>query len=78
MDILETAILEMCRKQKGKSFCPSEVVQQMFPEDWSLFMEDVLEAMMGLYRRDRILVTQNGEPVSRDRTPEGPVRISNP
>lgn len=75
MEVLRTAILDFCNRRKGKSFCPSEVVRQMFPEDWELFMSDIQEAMMIMYRDGLIQVTHNGIPVDPGQKPKGPVRI---
>lgn len=76
MEVLRTAILDFCRRRKGKSFCPSEVVRQMYPEDWRLFMPDIQETMMDMYREGFIQVTQGGELVDPNYPPKGPVRIS--
>ncbi|GMQ24035.1 hypothetical protein Aoki45_07170 [Algoriphagus sp. oki45] len=76
MEILKSAILDFCRRRNTSSFCPSEVVRSMYPEDWRLFMPDILEAMMELYREGLIQVTQKGLPVLPNEMPKGPVRIS--
>lgn len=73
--MLETAILEMGRKAGGKSFCPSEVVKWIYPQDWRHFMVDVEEVMMQLYREGKISVTQSGKEIPKDRLAKGPVRI---
>ena len=75
MEVLRTAILDFVRRRKGKSFCPSEVVRQMYPEDWRLFMPDIQAVMMDMYREGLIQVTQGGEPIDPDQSPKGPVRI---
>ncbi len=76
MEVLRTAILDFCRRRKGKSFCPSEVVRQMYPEDWRLFMTDIQKVMMEMYREGLIQITQSGEPIDPNQAPKGPVRIS--
>ncbi len=48
MEVLRTAILEMLRQKKGKSFNSSEVVKQMYPEDWEQFLGDVNEVVIQL------------------------------
>lgn len=63
MKVLRVAILDHCRRKKDKPFCPSEVVRQMFPEDWELFMKDVHDEMMLMYQEELIHVTQNGKPI---------------
>lgn len=76
MEVLRVAILDFCYRRKEKSFCPSEVLRRMFPEDWKLFMPDIREVMMAMYREGLIQVSQRGVPVDPFKTPKGPVRIS--
>ncbi len=76
MEVLRTAILDLCNRRKGKSFCPSEVVRQMFPEDWELFMSNIRAVMMEMYQEGLIQVTQKGIPIDPSQNPKGPVRIS--
>ncbi len=76
MDVLRVAILDFCKRRKPKSFCPSEVVRRMFPQDWELFMPDIRAEMMELYREGLIQVTQKGTPIDPMANPTGPVRIS--
>ncbi len=75
-NILATAILQMGRMRKGSTFCPSEVVRWIYPQDWRYFMEDVRSVMMELYRQGLIEVTQQGKAIDPDKPPKGPVRIS--
>lgn len=75
-NILALAILEMCRMRKKQSFCPSEVVKWLYPQDWKFFLTDIRKEMMCLYRDGKVLITQDGIPIQPDITPEGPVRIS--
>jgi hypothetical protein len=72
---LEQAILELIRRRKQRSFCPSEVVRWIYPEDWRHFMPDVRETMMDLYRKNLITVTQKGFAIDPNFLPKGPVRI---
>lgn len=76
MEVLRTAILDFCRRKKGKTFCPSEVVRQLFPQDWELFMVDIREEMMHMYREGLIQVSQKGNLIDPGNDPIGPVRIS--
>jgi hypothetical protein len=76
MEVLRVAIHDFCKKRKGQSFCPSEVVRKIFPEDWRIFMPDIQNVMMEMYQEGIIEVTQKGLPVSRVKMPVGPVRIS--
>lgn len=41
MEVLRTAILDKLRRTKGRSISTSEIVKQMYPEDWELFLDDV-------------------------------------
>jgi hypothetical protein len=75
MAVLRVAILDFCNRRKEKSFCPSEVVRRIFPEDWELFMPDVQVEMMEMYREGLIQVTQQGIPIDPSQKPKGPVRI---
>lgn len=73
--ILEIAIMEMGRMRKGASFCPSEVVRWLYPQDWRFFMDEIKQEMMKLYREGKILVTQKDKAVDPTILPKGPVRI---
>lgn len=75
VDPLEQAIMELIRQRKPKSFCPSEVVRWIYPEDWRHFMPDVRKTMMDLYREKKISVTHKGLPIDPNFLPQGPVRI---
>lgn len=75
MDVLRTAILDFCRRKKGVSFCPSEVVRQMFPEDWELFLEEIKAEMIQMHREGLIHVTQNGILVEPSENSKGPFKI---
>ncbi len=41
MDILETALKEMCRKRKKEFFYPEDIIREMYPEDWMRFLPDL-------------------------------------
>jgi hypothetical protein len=73
--VLETAILEMGRIRGEASFCPSEVVRWIYPQDWKYFMEDIQCEMMRLYRAGKVTILQNKTPIDPDKIPSGPVRI---
>lgn len=78
MDVLKTALLEMCRKRGEATFCPSEVARQLYPEDWRNFMDEVRMEAMTLYRAGKVRITQAGEAIDPHREPKGPIRISKP
>jgi len=41
MNILETALLEMCRERKKEFFYPEDIIRQMYPEDWKHFLPEL-------------------------------------
>ena len=78
-DILEIAILEMCRLKAGKSFSPTDVVQWIYPQHWHYFLSEVHDSMMQLYKAGKIIVLQNNDPLEQDTLSNGPITIkSNP
>ncbi|WP_297338187.1 DUF3253 domain-containing protein [Algoriphagus sp.] len=78
MEVLKTALLEMCRKRGDSSFCPSEVARQLYPEDWRNFMDEILAEAMKLYRSGEIRITQSGKNIDPHQEVKGPIRISKP
>ncbi|WP_192349848.1 hypothetical protein [Algoriphagus sp. Y33] len=66
MEVLRTAILDMLRRKKGEGFLTSEVVEQMFPEDWEEFLEEVNREAMILYREGLISIDGIGSLEVRD------------
>jgi hypothetical protein len=65
----------MGRVRGEATFCPSEVVRQMYPQDWGRFMEDVRQEMMDMYREGLVTVSQKGLLIDPNSLPKGPVRI---
>ncbi|MDR7128296.1 hypothetical protein J2X69_000624 [Algoriphagus sp. 4150] len=59
MEVLRTAILDMLRRKKGESFPAAEVVEQMFPQDWEHFLEEVNKEAVNLYREGLISIKWN-------------------
>lgn len=76
MEVLKTAILEMCRQKKNQDFCPSEVVKLMFPEDWEQFNEEVNTKAMEMNREGLIVINQNETVLKADSFPPSTFRIS--
>jgi hypothetical protein len=75
MEVLRTAILDFCRRSKGRYFSPSEVIRQLFPEDWELFIPEIQEVMIQLYHEGLIEISQNGIPIDPKDLPGNDVRI---
>ncbi|MDI1321095.1 MAG: DUF3253 domain-containing protein [Algoriphagus sp.] len=76
MEVLRTAILEMCRQTKKDGFYPAEVLKLMFPQDWEQFLEEIITVALEMYKEGLIQITQNGMPIDSDSVPKGPIMIS--
>lgn len=75
MEVLRTAILDFCRRKKGNPFRPSEIVQQMFPEDWEFFVEDLNAELLDMWRENLIEISQNSTVLVTLEIPDEPVSI---
>ncbi|MBD8489269.1 hypothetical protein IFO69_10980 [Echinicola sp. CAU 1574] len=60
-NILEIAILEMCRQKGEKSFSCDEVIQWMYPQDWEKFTKDIHLAAQGLKQKGKIMLSESWE-----------------
>ncbi|MEN2282006.1 hypothetical protein AAGF08_07685 [Algoriphagus sp. SE2] len=58
MDILQTALLEMCRKRRNIFFYPEDIIREMFPEDWRHFLPELESLINSLYKRGVIEVEE--------------------
>ena len=56
MDILKTALLEMCRKNKKEFFYPEDILKIMYPEDWDKFLPDLKSLLEELLKKEEILL----------------------
>ncbi|SIN75585.1 hypothetical protein SAMN05444394_1513 [Algoriphagus halophilus] len=54
MDILKTALLEMCRKKKRSFFYPDLIIQEMYPEDWRHFYPELVLLIESLLQKSTI------------------------
>jgi hypothetical protein len=54
MDILETALFEMCRKKKNKFFYPEDIIREMYPEAWKHFFPELKILVRNLYDKGEI------------------------
>lgn len=57
MEVLRTAILDKLRRKMSEPFSLSEVVQQMYPEDWEQFLEEVNRVALELQDEGLINIT---------------------
>ncbi|WP_339880698.1 DUF3253 domain-containing protein [uncultured Algoriphagus sp.] len=78
MEVLRSAILDMLRRKKGKTFNSSEVVRQMFPEDWEQFLEDVNDEAKSLSREGLITISTDKSEVDSDPANALTLEISSP
>ena len=78
MEVLRTAILDKLRRKKGKSFSTSEVVQQMYPEDWELFLEDVNTTALELYREGLVSIIDANHPIDSNSIKSNSLQLSSP
>lgn len=67
MDILKTALLEMCRKKKRSFFYPDLIIQEMYPEDWRHFYPELVSLIRSLLQKSSIeLEGQGSEDLYQD------------
>lgn len=78
MEVLRSAILDMLRRKKGETFNSSEVVRQMFPEDWEQFLEDVNDEAKSLSREGLITISTDKSDVDSDPANALTLEISSP
>ncbi|WP_200978554.1 hypothetical protein [Echinicola sp. 20G] len=60
-NILEIAILEMCRQKGEKPFLCNEVIQWIYPQDWEKFTKEIQLAAQGLKQKGKIMLSENWE-----------------
>lgn len=56
MDILKTALLEMCRKNKKAFFYPEDILKIMFPEDWDQFLPELKSLLEELLQEGEVVL----------------------
>ncbi|MBD3628886.1 DUF3253 domain-containing protein [Cyclobacterium sp.] len=74
--ILVLATMEMAKRRRGSSFCPSDVVRWLYPNDWRHFMEEEMEAAMWLFDQDLLEIRQDGNLIDQNYLTEAPVRLN--
>lgn len=72
--IIERILSTAQARGSEKTFCPSEIARELFPEDWRAHMQDVVEVAIALQRQEKVLITQKGEPVDINHI-KAPIRI---
>ena len=73
---IRNCILSLAKKRgPDKSLCPSEVAEDLQPEDWRPLMTDVRRVTAALVAEGAVVVTQFGNPVD-PLDAKGHIRIS--
>ncbi len=73
--LIEEKILEIAQQRgPGKTFCPSEVVRALFPDQWRQYMPMVRQIAGALAQQNQIAVLQKGQPVDVNSV-KGPIRL---
>ena len=76
--MLKQLILTLLRQRgPGKTICPSEVVRDLYPDDWRDHMEAVRTAARELVQQGQLEITQKGEVIDPDQA-KGPIRLRLP
>jgi len=73
IEVLKTAILQFLWRKKGSSFSPEEVLIQLYPEDWELFIPEMLETLMEM--REAGLVRIEPEELNLSKIPLNQIKI---
>ncbi|MFC5623476.1 DUF3253 domain-containing protein [Algoriphagus winogradskyi] len=76
MEVLRTAILDMLRRKKDDIFSSSEVVKQMYPEDWDQFLPEINKEAMALHREGLLNVCDAEKYSEADLITEAELKIS--
>ncbi|WP_339864548.1 DUF3253 domain-containing protein [uncultured Algoriphagus sp.] len=76
MEVLRTAILDMLRRKKESIFSSSEVVKQMYPEDWDQFLPEINKEAMALHREGLLIVCDAEKYTEADLRTEVELKIS--
>ena len=76
MEVLRTAILDMLKRKKESIFSSSEVVKQMYPEDWDQFLPEINKEAMALHREGLLIVCDAEKYTEADLRTEVELKIS--
>lgn len=66
MEVLRTAILDKLRRNNGESISTSEIVKQMYPEDWELFLDDVNLVAIEMCREGMLNIISANQSIGLD------------
>ncbi|MEJ2881028.1 DUF3253 domain-containing protein [Pedobacter sp. GR22-6] len=57
-----------------KTTCPSEIARMLFPEDWRMHMDEVVDVAIKLHHQHQVVITQKGKTIDVGHI-KGPIRI---
>ncbi|WP_425638878.1 DUF3253 domain-containing protein [Algoriphagus yeomjeoni] len=78
MEVLRTAILDKLQRNKGETFSTAEVVMQMYPEDWELFLEEVNTTAIALQQEGLVAITSFDEAINLNFLKSNSLELTSP
>jgi Fe2+ or Zn2+ uptake regulation protein len=63
MEVLRTAIFQLMQRRKKEGFMPAEVVQQLYPEDWEVFLPDLYDTLITMHQAGLVDLMIDGKSV---------------
>jgi len=63
MEVLRTAIFQLMQRRKKEGFMPAEVVQQLYPEDWEVFLPDLYDTLIAMHQAGLVDLMIDGKSV---------------
>ncbi len=73
LELEDTIIKLLLARDTGKTICPSEVVRQLYPQNWRDKMNAVRRVANKLVQENIIVITQKNQQV--DVNAKGPIRL---
>jgi len=64
MEVLRTAIFQLMHRRKKEGFTPAEVVQQLYPEDWEVFLPDLYDTLITMHQAGLVDLIIDGKSVN--------------
>lgn len=78
MEVLRTAVFQLMYRRSKDGFLAKEVVQQLYPEDWEVFLPELFVTLAAMQKTGLVELVIDGIPVNP--TPENfsEVKIQKP
>ena len=61
IEVLKIAILELMRRKNNLSFSPDEVLKQLYPEDWQLFLPEIYSTLLEMHKIGLVELDYDGD-----------------